>query len=85
MSEHGVKVYWGIGAHPQNYILKLLVNDLVCMLLLRNHETTPHTDKLSGYLHDGLLEIDNNLAENTIFHWHWGKNYLFAGLPQSVP
>jgi transposase len=37
-------------------------------------------DALSGYLHDGLLEIDNNLVENTIRPLALGrKNYLFAG------
>jgi len=37
-------------------------------------------DKLSGYLHDGLLEIDNNLVENAIRPLALGrKNYLFAG------
>ncbi|REL33842.1 IS66 family transposase [Rhodohalobacter sp. SW132] len=37
-------------------------------------------DKLSEYLHDGLLEIDNNLVENAIRPLALGrKNYLFAG------
>ena len=37
-------------------------------------------DKLINYLHDGLLEIDNNLAENAIRPITLGrKNYLFAG------
>ncbi|WP_340106414.1 IS66 family transposase [Rhodohalobacter sp. 8-1] len=37
-------------------------------------------DKLSAYLNDGLLEIDNNLVENTIRPLALGrKNYLFAG------
>jgi len=37
-------------------------------------------DALSAYLHDGLLEIDNNLVENTIRPLALGrKNYLFAG------
>jgi len=37
-------------------------------------------DALSGYLYDGLLEIDNNLVENTIRPLALGrKNYLFAG------
>lgn len=37
-------------------------------------------DALSEYLHDGLLEIDNNLVENTIRPLALGrKNYLFAG------
>ena len=37
-------------------------------------------EALSGYLHDGLLEIDNNLVENAIRPVALGrKNYLFAG------
>ena len=37
-------------------------------------------DALSGYLQDGLLEIDNNLIENLIRPVALGrKNYLFAG------
>jgi len=37
-------------------------------------------DALSGYLYDGVLEIDNNLVENTIRPLALGrKNYLFAG------
>jgi hypothetical protein len=37
-------------------------------------------DALSEYLHDGVLEIDNNLVENTICPLALGrKNYLFAG------
>lgn len=37
-------------------------------------------DGLSGYLYDGLLEIDNNLVENAIRPVALGrKNYLFAG------
>ena len=37
-------------------------------------------DALSGYLHDGTLEIDNNLVENAIRPLALGrKNYLFAG------
>jgi len=37
-------------------------------------------DQLSGYLHDGVLEIDNNLVENAIRPVALGrKNYLFAG------
>src|SRR5690606_6265468 len=37
-------------------------------------------DQLSAYLHDGMLEIDNNLIENTIRPLALGrKNYLFAG------
>ena len=37
-------------------------------------------DALSGYLYDGILEIDNNLVENTIRPLALGrKNYLFAG------
>jgi len=37
-------------------------------------------DALSEYLNDGLLEIDNNLVENTIRPLALGrKNYLFAG------
>ena len=40
----------------------------------------PRWDKLINYLHDGSLEIDNNLAENTIRPIALGrKNYLFAG------
>ena len=36
-------------------------------------------DALSGYLQDGVLEIDNNLVENTIRPLALGrKNYLFA-------
>lgn len=37
-------------------------------------------EELSGYLHDGILEIDNNLVENAIRPVALGrKNYLFAG------
>lgn len=37
-------------------------------------------DKLINYIHDGSLEIDNNLAENAIRPITLGrKNYLFAG------
>ena len=37
-------------------------------------------DNLIAYLHDGSLEIDNNLAENAIRPIALGrKNYLFAG------
>lgn len=37
-------------------------------------------DKLSAYLYDGTLEIDNNLIENAIRPLALGrKNYLFAG------
>ena len=36
-------------------------------------------DALSEYMHDGVLEIDNNLVENTIRPLALGrKNYLFA-------
>jgi transposase len=36
-------------------------------------------DALSGYLYDGMLEIDNNLVENAIRPVALGrKNYLFA-------
>lgn len=37
-------------------------------------------DNLLNYLHDGILEIDNNLIENSIRPLALGrKNYLFAG------
>lgn len=40
----------------------------------------PRWDHLIAYLHDGSLEIDNNLAENAIRPIALGrKNYLFAG------
>jgi len=40
----------------------------------------PRWDNLMGYLNDGMLEIDNNLAENSIRPIALGrKNYLFAG------
>lgn len=40
----------------------------------------PRWEKLTNYLHDGALEIDNNLAENAIRPITLGrKNYLFAG------
>lgn len=40
----------------------------------------PRWDNLIAYLHDGSLEIDNNLAENAIRPITLGrKNYLFAG------
>lgn len=40
----------------------------------------PRWDNLTAYLHDGSLEIDNNLAENAIRPIALGrKNYLFAG------
>jgi len=42
--------------------------------------TAKRWDALSGYLYDGILEIDNNLVENTIRPLALGrKNYLFAG------
>ena len=42
--------------------------------------TAKRWDALSGYLYDGVLEIDNNLVENTIRPLALGrKNYLFAG------
>jgi transposase len=42
--------------------------------------TLDRWDKLSAYLHDGSLEIDNNLVENAIRPLALGrKNYLFAG------
>ena len=40
----------------------------------------PRWDNLIAYLHDGSLEIDNNLVENAIRPVALGrKNYLFAG------
>jgi len=40
----------------------------------------PRWDNLIAYLHDGSLEIVNNLAENAIRPIALGrKNYLFAG------
>ena len=40
----------------------------------------PRWDNLIAYLHDGSLEIDNNLVENAIRPIALGrKNYLFAG------
>lgn len=42
--------------------------------------TIPRWDNLLAYLHDGALEIDNNLVENSIRPNALGrKNYLFAG------
>ena len=42
-------------------------------------------DSLSAYLHDGMLEIDNNLVENAIRPVALGrKNYLFAGSHQAA-
>ena len=42
--------------------------------------TVDRWDKLSAYLYDGSLEIDNNLVENAIRPLALGrKNYLFAG------
>lgn len=42
--------------------------------------TLDRWDKLSAYLHDGSVEIDNNLVENAIRPLALGrKNYLFAG------
>lgn len=60
---------------------------------LKNHHILPKSqigkafrysldrwDQLSAYLHDGILEIDNNLVENAIRPVALGrKNYLFAG------
>lgn len=44
------------------------------------HYSLDRWDKLSNYLHDGSLEIDNNLIENAIRPLALGrKNYLFAG------
>jgi transposase len=45
----------------------------------------PRWDKLMAYLNDGMLEIDNNLAENAIRPIAPGrKNYLFAGSDRSA-
>src|SRR5690606_30076658 len=42
--------------------------------------TLDRWEELSAYLHDGSLEIDNNLVENAIRPLALGrKNYLFAG------
>lgn len=42
--------------------------------------TMDRWDRLSAYLYDGILEIDNNLIENAIRKLALGrKNYLFAG------
>jgi transposase len=42
--------------------------------------TIPRWDSLLAYLYDGMLEIDNNLVENSIRPNALGrKNYLFAG------
>lgn len=42
--------------------------------------TMDRWDRLSAYLYDGILEIDNNLVENAIRPLALGrKNYLFAG------
>ena len=42
--------------------------------------TLDRWDKLSAYLYDGSVEIDNNLIENAIRPLALGrKNYLFAG------
>jgi len=44
------------------------------------HYTIARWDNLLAYLHDGSLEIDNNLVENAIRPNALGrKNYLFAG------
>ena len=44
------------------------------------HYTMSRWDSLLAYLHDGNLEIDNNLVENAIRPNALGrKNYLFAG------
>ena len=44
------------------------------------HYSLDRWDKLSAYLYDGTLEIDNNLIENAIRPLALGrKNYLFAG------
>lgn len=44
------------------------------------HYSLDRWDKLSNYLYDGSLEIDNNLIENAIRPLALGrKNYLFAG------
>jgi hypothetical protein len=38
-----------------------------------------------AYLNDGMLEIDNNLAENSIRPIALGrKNYLFAGSDRGI-
>ena len=40
---------------------------------------------LTNYLHDGRIEIDNNLLENTIRPFALGrKNWLFAGSPSGA-
>lgn len=42
-------------------------------------------DNLNAYLHDGMLEIDNNLVENAIRPVALGrKNYLFTGSHQAA-
>ncbi len=49
------------------------------------HYSIERWDKLSNYLYDGELEIDNNLIENTIRPLAIGrKNYLFAGSHESA-
>jgi transposase len=43
------------------------------------------TISLQKYLTDGMLEIDSNLVENSIFPLALGrKNYLFAGSHDAV-
>ena len=49
------------------------------------HYTVSRWDNLIAYLHDGSLEIDNNLVENAIRPNALGrKNYLFAGSHDSA-
>jgi transposase len=50
------------------------------------HRTdTSRWDKLTQYIHNPLLEIDNNLVENAIRPTVLGrKNYLFSGSHQGA-
>jgi transposase len=42
-------------------------------------------DRLIGYIHDGRLTMDNNLAENAIRPFVVGrKNWLFSGTPEGA-
>jgi len=42
-------------------------------------------ERLTGYLKDGMLSMDNNAAENAIRPFVLGrKNWLFAGTPEGA-
>jgi len=77
---------------------KSILDDLKKWLLKRSAQTPPkgllgkaiaytlnQWDRLVGYLEDGRLPIDNNMAENAIRPFVVGrKNWLFSGTPEGA-